>query len=177
MKTSRGRSTGFRCSKSGKRADLNNAFFRSKMEANLARFWKFQVEHGELAAWEYELKEFEFAGHRRNNFYKPDFRLTFKTPHEVRLAFGGNLYEWIGCEYVWIEAKGFMDNDSRIRIERFLEFNRTEPLRIIDFKEYREIAKQVGKLCCFESENDDVTFDDGVLEKIAKQWRVPRRLK
>lgn len=85
--------------KSGKRKDLNNQFFRSSWEANVARILNYlNIE------WEYEVKRFVFESD--NEFgvdsYQPDFYLP-----KLNL---------------WIEIKGWLDEKSKIRLELFKEY-------------------------------------------------------
>lgn len=134
----------------GRRADLGDRYFRSNMEANLARIWEFMRNHGELSSWEYEPLEFDLGEHRKNAYYKPDFKLRYATARNINLTFHGSIYRWVGCEYVWVEAKGFMNNDSRIKIKRFLKEYQHEPLRIIESKEYLTMMKGLSGLIEFE---------------------------
>lgn len=69
--------------RTGKRADLGGQYFRSRWEANYARYLNFLMAQGEpLAKWEYEVETFEFKHIRRGTrFYTPDFKLTFKDGH------------------------------------------------------------------------------------------------
>ena len=60
--------------KSGKRADLG-IYVRSAWEANYARYLKWMLSRGEIAAWDYEKKTFEFPVKKGTRFYTPDFRV------------------------------------------------------------------------------------------------------
>lgn len=80
-------------------------YFRSKTEANWARWLDFQLHSGELANWLYEPVQFRFGVFRRNNFYKPDFLLINKDG-----------------TYIFHEVKGWMDNDSKVRMNRMKRF-------------------------------------------------------
>lgn len=122
----RGRFTGGR-SKVGKRADLDNQFFRSAWEANWARYLNHLVEEGSIVRWEYEPHRFEFPVKRGNKAYLPDFRV------------------WLtDTEYEWHEVKGYMDNDSKIKLRRFALHHPDESakLKIIDRPVYQETAKE-----------------------------------
>lgn len=103
----------------GKREDLNNTYFRSSWEANMARYFNFaKIE------WEYEPKCFIFPNIRRGNVsYTPDFYLPETD--------------------TWIEVKGWMDTKSITKLKRF-EKNFPEEfkkLEIIGPNEYKEFAK------------------------------------
>lgn len=107
----------------GKRKDLNNIYFRSSWEANIARYYNFVG-----IKWEFEPKEFIFNTIKRGCIlYTPDFYL----PEEDR----------------WVEVKGWMDKKSKTKLRRFEKYYPEEyaKLEIIDekaynkFKEYAEI--------------------------------------
>ena len=105
--------------KSGKRKDLNNQFFRSSWEANIARYYNFVgIE------WEYEPKEFIFKDVRRGCIsYTPDFYL----PKEDR----------------WVEIKGWMDKKSKTKLKRFEKYYPKEfkKLELITGTEYKSFSK------------------------------------
>jgi len=123
----------------GKRTDLNNMYFRSKVEANIARFFNFtNIE------WQYEPKEFFFDGIRKGSVsYKPDFYLPMKGE--------------------WIEVKGWFDSKSITKLKRFKKYYPAEFKKltlIVQSKKsytialqldmpclrYEEIEKKVGRL-------------------------------
>ncbi len=70
-------------SKSGKRADLGDQYFRSRWEANYARYLNFLIEEGtDIVRWEFEKESFEFAKIKKGTrFYTPDFKIYFKDGH------------------------------------------------------------------------------------------------
>ena len=108
--------------KSGKRKDLNNIFFRSAWEANIARYFDFIG-----VKWEFEPKTFIFHTIKRGCVsYLPDFYL----PEEDK----------------WIEVKGWMDAKSKTKLNRFKKYYPEEykKLEIIDSKKYEEIKKKVA---------------------------------
>lgn len=108
--------------KSGKRKDLNNVFFRSAWEANIARYYNFIG-----VKWEFEPKTFIFHNITRGSVsYTPDFYL----PEEDK----------------WVEVKGWMDGKSKTKLKRFKqqypdEYNK---LQLITEKEYNEIKRKVS---------------------------------
>ena len=108
----------------GKRSDLNNIYFRSAWEANIARYYNYLgIE------WQFEPKTFVFENIKRGNVsYTPDFYL----PKEDK----------------WIEVKGWMDGKSKTKLKRFKEQypNEYAKLQLITEKEYKEIQR---KLACF----------------------------
>lgn len=85
--------------KSGKRKDLNNQFFRSSWEANVARI----LNHLNIE-WEYEIKRFVFESDNELGVdsYQPDFYLPKLN--------------------IWIEVKGWLDEKSKIRLKLFREY-------------------------------------------------------
>jgi hypothetical protein len=85
-------------SKKGKRIDLNNIYFRSKTEANYARYLNF-IKH----AWEYEPKTFYFSEIKRGQIsYTPDF--------------------YDKTEDRWIEIKGWFQPKAITKIKRFKKY-------------------------------------------------------
>lgn len=98
---------------------------RSRWEANVARFLDVLVMNGEILAWEYEPRKFEFPIKRGHKTYTPDFLI-----HEID-----------GSHY-WLEVKGWMDKPSQIKIKRFGIHYPKERLVIVDDKTYREMEKQ-----------------------------------
>jgi len=103
----------------GKRKDLNNTYFRSSWEANMARYYNFVG-----IKWEFEPKTFIFDTIKRGSVsYTPDFYL----PEEDR----------------WVEVKGWMDAKSKTKLKRFKKYYPEEyaKLEIIMVEEYKEFAK------------------------------------
>lgn len=108
--------------KGGKRKDLNNTFFRSTWEANIARYYNFIG-----VKWEFEPKTFIFQNITRGSVsYTPDFYL----PEEDK----------------WVEVKGWMDGKSRTKLKRFKQQYPEEykKLQLITEKEYNEIKRKVS---------------------------------
>jgi len=98
-------------------------YFRSRWEANYARFLQTQIAAKEIIAWKHEPETFWFDGEhgiRRGVVsYKPDFKI----------------YRSDGS-HEWHEVKGFMDHRSQMCIKRMRKFYAHEPLRIIGRDEY-----------------------------------------
>jgi hypothetical protein len=112
--------------KSGKRPDLDNQFFRSKMEANFARYLKLLKRCGNIHDWKYEADTFEFHKIKRGTrFYLPDFKV-WDTPDS---------------EPYYYEVKGFMDAKSKTKLKRMAKYYPEVKVIIIDDKAYRQIAK------------------------------------
>lgn len=108
--------------KGGKRKDLNNIYFRSSWEANIARYYNYIG-----IKWEYEPKTFIFNNVTRGSVsYTPDFYLIE--------------------EDKWIEIKGWMDGKSKTKLKRFKKYYPEEyaKLELIQEKEYNEIKNKVS---------------------------------
>lgn len=105
----------------GRRTDLGNRYFRSKMEANIARYYNFLG-----IKWEYEPREFKFPVERGIRYYKPDFYLPETD--------------------TYIECKGWFDPKSKTRMKRMAKYYPDVKVHIIEWDEYTAIAKQVAGL-------------------------------
>jgi len=104
-------------SNQGKRKDLNDTFFRSSWEANVARYFNFVG-----IKWEFESKTFWFENIKRGNrSYTPDFYL----PEEDR----------------YVEVKGWMDKSSKTKLKRMAKYYPNIKIEIIAKDEYKAIAK------------------------------------
>lgn len=104
-----------------RREDLGNRFFRSKMEANIARYYNFiGIE------WEYEPCEFKFPIERGIRFYKPDFYLPVTD--------------------TYVECKGWYDPKSKTRMKRMAKYHPDVKIQIIHWHDYMAITRQVSKL-------------------------------
>lgn len=102
----------------GKRDDIGE-YFRSSWEANIAR-----VLNAKNISWKFEPKRFQFPDDGSGIIsYCPDF--------------------YLDSVDLWVEVKGWMDDNSRIRIEKFRKYYPTEfeKLVIIGEKEYLCIEK------------------------------------
>ena len=106
--------------KGGKRIDLNNQYFRSSWEANIARILNY-----EDIEWKYEYKRFYFEDESEHILsYQPDFYL----PQFNK----------------WIEVKGWMDEKSKIRLEKFAKEYQEENINliIIDEEFYNALSEE-----------------------------------
>lgn len=109
-------SEGYRYSRcrAGTRADLG-IFVRSAWEANYARFLNFLKAKGKIVGWAYEAKTFDFEKVKRGTrCYTPDFRV-----------------EQLDGSIEWHEVKGWMDDKSRVRLERMAKFYPDEKVIVI----------------------------------------------
>lgn len=114
--------------KSGKRADLNNQFFRSRWEANYARYLNLLVKQGKIRRWEYEPDTFIFEGVTRGAIsYTPDFKV-----------FG------LDGSHEYHEVKGWMDGPSKTRLKRMAQFHPHETVIVIGQKEYKVLERTIA---------------------------------
>ena len=105
-------------------------FFRSRWEANYARYLEWLRTIGQIAGWEHEAKTFWFDGIKRGCVsYLPDFKVT-------------NLDGSIE----WHEVKGWMDARSKTTLARMARYHPTEKLVVIREKQYMEIKRKVSAL-------------------------------
>lgn len=105
-------------------------FYRSRWEANYARYLEWLRERGEIVSWRHEPKTFWFDGIKRGCVsYLPDF--------EVVEACGKVAYH---------EVKGWMDDRSATKIKRMAKYHPEVTLIVIAKKEYRKIELQVSRL-------------------------------
>jgi len=103
--------------KSGRRSDLGDVFFRSAWEANIARWLNFNG-----VKWEFEPTTFWFEKIRRGvRSYTPDFYLT----EEDR----------------YIEVKGWMDAKSKTKLKRMAKYHPKVNIELLDAGRYKEISK------------------------------------
>lgn len=114
----------------GRRVDLYNIFFRARSEANYARYLNWLKTNGEILDWQYEPQTFWFDGIRRGTCsYKPDFKVTEKN----------------GTHH-WLELKGFMTKQNLTALKRMKKYFPEEHVRVVTYKEYLVIQKQIGAL-------------------------------
>lgn len=105
------------------------AYFRSKQEANYARFLDLMKRCGKLVDWFHEPDIFWFDGIKRGiNNYTPDFKVIYET----------------GIEYH--EVKGWMDSRSKTKIKRMAKYHPNVILKVFDIKWYRANEKKLKSL-------------------------------
>lgn len=105
-------------------------YFRSRWEANYARYLEWLRCKGEIAAWEHEPETFWFESIRRGvRSYLPDFLVT----------------ETNGTQ-AYHEVKGWMDSRSKTTIRRFRKFYPQHTLIVVDGTAYRAIERKASPL-------------------------------
>jgi hypothetical protein len=103
------------------------AFFRSKWEANYARWLELLKASGKIRSWEHEPETFWFEGVRRGTVsYLPDFRVTRPDG---------------SVEYH--EVKGWMTPRSRTAIRRMAKYHPGVKLLVIDKTQYQRLSRDV----------------------------------
>lgn len=105
-------------------------YYRSRWEANYARYLEWLRERGEIKSWAHEPKIFWFEGIKRGTVsYLPDFCVTENNGTEV-----------------YHEVKGWMDKRSITKLKRMKKYYPNVKLVVIARKEYEAIAKSVSTL-------------------------------
>lgn len=105
-------------------------YYRSRWEANYARYLEWLKQNGEIADWQHEPETFWFEAIKRGvRSYKPDFRVW-----EVNGQ--SNLHE----------VKGWMDARSKTTLKRMAKYYPAETVIVVREKQYNEIARKVGPL-------------------------------
>lgn len=105
-------------------------YYRSRWEANYARFLQWLKETGKIKDWKHEPKTFWFEGIKRGCVsYLPDFW--------VEELDGSDSFH---------EVKGWMDDRSKTKIKRMAKYYPNVLLVVVAAKEYKEIENNFSKL-------------------------------
>ena len=97
-------------------------FFRSRWEANYARYLQYLKEKNEILDWDHEPQTFWFVNILRGTrSYLPDFRV---------INLDGSHY--------WVEVKGWMDKKSKTKLKRFAKYYPEEKLVLIQLRWFKE---------------------------------------
>lgn len=100
-------------------------YMRSVWERNISRYFEFLKIKNDIKDWEYEPQRFFFEGVSfGNRTYLPDFRITNND----------------GYQY-YVEVKGWVDNSSRIKLNRMGKYFPNIEVQIIAQERYMEISK------------------------------------
>jgi hypothetical protein len=103
-------------------------YYRSRWEANYARYLQSLKDIGAILSWEHEPETFWFEEVRRGTrSYLPDFRVTD--------ADGAVAYH---------EVKGWMDPASILKLERMRRYHPAVTVILIDAKTYRQLERRVA---------------------------------
>lgn len=105
-------------------------YYRSRWEANYARYLQWLVNRGDILDWKHEPETFWFESIKRGvRSYLPDFRV----------------WEIDGSSKLH-EVKGWMDARSRTTLKRMAKYHPGETIVLIKEKDYRAIANTVGRM-------------------------------
>jgi hypothetical protein len=135
-------------------------FYRSRWEANYARYLEWLKANNYIKDWQHEPKTFWFEGVKRGCVsYLPDFCVTdlngFESYHEV---------------------KGWMDSRSKTKIKRMAKYHPDVKLVVIEGKAYKEIESKLGSLIPqwekkghqeqpVQTETDELNFPGGWMQE------------
>ena len=102
-------------------------YYRSRWEANYARYLEWLREIGEIKSWEHEPDVFWFEKIKRGCVsYLPDFKVTENNG-----------------KIVYHEVKGWMDKRSKTKLKRMAKYYPDVELILIDAKPYKSIERQM----------------------------------
>jgi len=102
-------------------------YYRSKWEANYARYLEWLRLGGHISEWKHEPTTFWFESIKRGTrSYLPDFWVKENSGLEV-----------------YHEVKGWLDSKSKTKLKRMAKYHPTVKLLMIDAKSYASIAKSV----------------------------------
>lgn len=105
-------------------------YYRSRWEANYARYLQMLKERGDIRDWEHEPLTFFFDGERGSVLsYKPDFMVTDNS-----------------AAVAYHEVKGWMDDRSKAIISLMEKYHKSVRLVVIDGMEYKEIRRTVAAM-------------------------------
>lgn len=105
-------------------------YYRSRWEANYARYLEFLKINGEIKDWKHEPDTFWFEDIKRGvRSYLPDFKI-YNNDETVE----------------YHEVKGWMDSRSKTKIKRMKKYYPEIKLVLIQKKEYDGIRKTAGRL-------------------------------
>lgn len=105
-------------------------YYRSRWEANYARYLQWLKVQGQITDWQHEPETFWFEAIRRGvRSYLPDFRVTENDQTSV-------LHE----------VKGWMDSRSKTTLARMKKYHPQERIIVICERDYNSIARKVSGL-------------------------------
>lgn len=102
-------------------------YYRSRWEANYARYLEMMRTQGQILGWEHEPEVFWFDCIKRgSNNYKPDFRVCL-----------------MDYTIEYHEVKGYMDPKSKTKIKRMAKYHPQVKLIVIDKNWFKAANKMV----------------------------------
>lgn len=103
-------------------------YYRSRWEANYARYLEFLKRAGVILEWRHEPKTFWFDGIRRGVCsYLPDFEVGYPNG-----------------ETVYHEVKGYFDPRSKTKLKRMAKYHPDVKVRLVAAKQYNEIKRKLS---------------------------------
>lgn len=115
----------------GRRADLDDQFFRSAWEANFARYLNLLIKNGDIAIWRYEPDTFWFESIKRGTrSYMPDFKI----------------WDTEDSEPYYYEVKGWMDAKSKTKLKRMAKYYPEVRIIVFGKKDYNSLRKNLSKV-------------------------------
>lgn len=112
--------------KGGRRSDLGDTYFRSRWEANYARYLNLLLGKKEILGWAYEPRRFVFEKVKRGTTsYTPDFRVDYPC----------------GRKHEWHEVKGWVNQRSRTRLDRMGRYYPDEIVVVIGAAWFRQAVR------------------------------------
>ena len=117
--------------KGGKRKiNGKEIYFRSRWEANYARFLEWLKENKYIKEWEFETDIFWFEQIKRGTrCYIPDFKV---------IENNGSI--------IYHEVKGWMDDRSRTKLNRMEKYYPDIKIYLIDTVKYKELEKKMSSI-------------------------------
>lgn len=107
-----------------------NKYYRSRWEANYARYLEFLKKQGVIVRWEHEPETFWFEAILRGvRSYLPDFRVTE-----------------LNGEIVYHEVKGWMDDRSITKLKRMAKYHPKVKIIVIDESWFKANSKKIKPL-------------------------------
>lgn len=137
-------------------------YYRSRWEANYARYLEWLRERGEIRSWQHEPKTFWFDAIRRGvRSYLPDFLVVENSGEEV-----------------WHEVKGWMDQRSRTTLKRMAKYYPGERVIVIDGPQIKAIDRKMSSMIVgWErpdgSVNEDAWIGRRIRKPVAEQEPAP----
>lgn len=117
--------------KKGKREGLGDHHFRSRWEANYARYLEFLKSRGEIFKWDFEPDTFWFEKIRRGTrSYTPDFKV----------------WATENSEPYFVEIKGWMDQKSKTKLKRMAKYYPQIRIELVGQKEYMALCRSIGRV-------------------------------
>ena len=133
-------------------------YYRSRWEANYARWLEKERLEGRVQTWAHEPKTFWFEGIRRGvNNYLPDFHVVYPDGKE---------------EYH--EVKGWMDAKSATKIKRMGKYFPEVKLVIVDRKVYNKLERECRKTLIGweEAETPQKKEPEVIIPPLVTDWTI-----